>query len=148
MKMLLRSFAILPAIFCAGCIPVPQHFTDRPGVIGVVVDMETGTPISDAEVSLDRVYYHYENYTNHSFDLITNRIVSTTTSSVGAFEIPPKREWNLSFIISDHPWISYQLAVEHTNYNHYEKGIIWNTLVSGKDAVTNFNMIRLTANSN
>jgi hypothetical protein len=117
MKILFRLSFVLPLIFCSGCIIIPYHFTARPGANGIVEDEQIGIPLANVHVVLSTVYGTGNgNPTNEIVTWFTNELVSTSSKDNGTFQIPPKKQWGLLIIPSDHFPRDYELKAESTNY--------------------------------
>jgi hypothetical protein len=137
----LKHLLILSAIFCSGCIP--YHYTLQPGATGTVVDSKSGCPLPDAQVILSSIHGTWDP-TNNIDVFFTNQVASTTSTNNGTFHIPPKREWSvLIFIPIDFPWKRYELRVENTNYQTLKFRFTSFPLDTGKQASTNFGVIKL-----
>jgi hypothetical protein len=143
-KILFWLCFVLPLIFCSGCIAIPYHFTERPGVAGVVVDRRTEIPLANVRINLASVYGIW-NPTNHLSVWRTNQLVSTYSTTNGIFKISPKKEWGLLIIPSDVFPRGYELKTESTNYQPLAIRFTYSPMHNGKYAVTNFGIIKLSA---
>jgi hypothetical protein len=144
MKAFFRPCFILLLILCSSCIAIPYHFTDRPGAKGIITDKQTEAPLANVHINLASISEFWDP-TDHLSVWRTNQLVSTDSMSDGAFEIPPKKEWNLLIIPSDVFSREYELTIEHTNYQPFKIQFIHSPMNSGKYAVTNFGNVKLTA---
>jgi hypothetical protein len=114
MKIIFRLSFLLPLIFCSGCI-IPYHFTERPGVKGLVVDTQTGVPLANVNIALSAVYGTW-NPTNSISSWHTNELASAYSKNNGTFEIRPIKQWGVLIIPGDYFRRNYELKTETTNY--------------------------------
>lgn len=90
-----------------GCIP--YHFTEKPGVLGKVVDSETNQPINDVDVKCKL-----------QKDYIENGGVVVKTSQDGTFYLPPQKKWGLYFFPMDCFPLQYNLIFSHNEYSQIQ----------------------------
>ena len=114
--------------FGSGCFP--YRLTTSPGASGVVVDAQTGTPISGAWVSV------------RPLPLSGTDIRSGTNSGPGgAFRIATTRQW--AFYLFPADMFSAPFALSVTNQGYQSALVPFRYKLAFKPVATNFGEVRL-----
>jgi len=111
---------------CAGCIP--YHFTVRPGVSGTVLDVQTGTPITNAAIAV-------------SPGRGDNPASEATTAADGSFFIPPQRQWGVYIVPGDVFPFPFALTVQRDGYQPIRIRFLHRAM--GEGSITNFGTLTL-----
>ena len=103
--------SMVSASCACGCFPA--QFTDRPKVIGDVIN-SYGSPVSGVEITLYKGKWPGRRYTGNSAkealaqsDFASTPSISTITNDKGRFTLESAQHWNLYFPPADYfpdPW--------------------------------------------
>jgi hypothetical protein len=99
-KFIIHAFGLVTLGFvCSGCLLRLEDNTTSPGARGVVLDAQTRTPLSGAQVVVSRLW---DIQPPAISDALTNtRPPAVTTAESGRFSIGPERHWDLVVYLTE-----------------------------------------------
>jgi len=124
--MCMRSVVIILALCgLSGCIPF--HYTDRPGVTGVVINKRTRLPVEGAEISLGRA----------------GKLAVASSSKDGSFSIPPLKSWGIYVIPYDAGMMSFPLSIKRSGYQLFTRDVMSTSTDRDESATKSLGVINL-----
>ena len=137
---------LLALLLCSGCFPM--NVTRSPGVTGVVVDADSGTPVPGAEVLVSKAIFEGDHGTASvgatsaptvpplSDALAAARRPTATTGADGRFTIPPEKRWIMVPLGSERPPPAGTVVVRRPGYAPALRGVSGRTKDMGSIELT------------